>query len=93
MTVKYIVKFQLYHYNSGDGRNGFYWHEESFNNVDDAQKFADKVKKMAKDQRPYNYESTPEESHAVSEFASHYCWDGWVQSLGGIYQVTEEKLE
>jgi hypothetical protein len=93
MTVTYIVKFQLYHYNSGNARNGFYMHEESFKELKEAQAFADIVKFHAIDRK--NVEDSDEkekELRAANEFARRYCWDGYVQSYNGIYKVTEEKL-
>lgn len=80
MKTTYEVRFILYHYNSGDGRNGHYPHSESFGNVEEAKWFRDKLNLML---------STKE---STREFASEYCWDGFLERIDGIYEITEKKL-
>lgn len=80
MKITYEVRFTLYHYNSGDGRNGNYSHRESFTNQSEATAFRDKLAGWLS-----NKEST-------SEFASEYCWGGYLEKVDGIYEITEKKL-
>lgn len=80
MEIYYEVRFTLYHYNSGDGRNGNYRHEEKFLDLAAANAFKDKLTGWL-----YNKEST-------SEFAGDYCWDGYLVRVNGVYEITEKKL-
>lgn len=80
MKTYYEVRFTLYHYNSGDGRNGNYSHHNTFQNLTEANSFRDKLVRWLS-----NKEST-------SEFASEYCWDGYLVSVDGVYEITEKKL-
>jgi len=80
MTTTYEVRFVLYHYNSGDGRNGNYKHAEKFKAQEEAVAFRDKLKQML-----VTKEST-------SEFASQYCWDGYLVAVEGVFEITEKPL-
>jgi hypothetical protein len=81
MKITYVVRFNLYHYNSGKGDNGNYAHKESFTNLTEANSFADKLKTWLKT------------DESTSKFASEYCWDGYLVSVDGIYEITEKKVQ
>lgn len=80
MKTTYEVRFNLYHYNSGDGRNGNYPHAESFKTLEEATACYNKLREWL---------ANKEDTH---EFASLYCWDGFLERVDGIYEITEKKL-
>lgn len=80
MTIKYQVKFTLYHYNSGDGRNGSYAHDATFTNADEAFAFEQKLRDMLA------------KNKSTSEFAQQYCWDGYLTQVWGVYEIVERKI-
>lgn len=77
--TKYQVRFTLYHYNSGDGRNGRHGHHENFTNVTEALSFRDRLVNMLAE-------------GGTSEFARQYCWDGCLEAVDGVFEVTERKV-
>lgn len=80
MIINYIVKFNLYHYNSGDGHNGYFTHEKKFNNYENAILFYNHLKWWILGKRE------------TSDFAKNYCWDGFLSSINGLYKITTEKI-
>lgn len=78
--TKYQVRFKIYHYNNGDGRNGEYIHHKDFKTKVEALFFEKHLLDML-----LNKEST-------RDFAKDFCWDGFLKSIIGIYSISETKI-
>ena len=76
--IYYEVRFIIYHYNSGDGRNGNYEHCETFHELDQAKDHKRKLQKLLQD-------------GDSGEYCSQFCWDGHLVRVEGIWKITEEQ--
>jgi hypothetical protein len=80
---KYEVRFRVYQYNTGRGDNGLYDRSEKFDTVDEANQFAEKIKRLA---------SNSGGKHS-RDFASQYVDDGFISRYVGIYEIIERKMD
>lgn len=71
---KYEVRFVVYQYNGGHRH-----HKESFDTLEEAQKFHDSVIEILKNGK-------------TNHFAREYVSDGYLTEVTGIYEVTEVQL-
>ena len=86
MKTTYEVRFVCHQYNSGKADNGYYPFSEEFPTLEEAQKFADKIKALSRKNSEGN------RSDRSADFATQYVWGGFVECLDGIYRVQEERI-
>lgn len=86
---KYTVEFKYYQYNSGMGDNGTYTHTESFEDLEKAKEFKEKIDEA------YDYMDEYENEHY--KWYSEYIQDinpygGPIRSKGKIFEITKTEI-
>ena len=79
--TRYEVVFRIYQYNSGRSDNGVRQHTESFFSKESATEFRNKLQAML------------DEKQSTEEFASSFCWSGYLVSVNGIYEATRRRVD
>lgn len=78
--MHYEVRFIAYERNGGGNiKNGNIHFVETFTSYEAAEEFYDKL-----DQAKKNGDT--------NRLWMHYVWDGFLESVDGIYKITEEKV-
>jgi len=92
----YLVRFKLYHYNSGSADNGVYEHTIKTMRLSRAKKLASEIEQLSYPRIPYiTLEDVSGQLHfmASSNFAGKFCWDGYIKGLVGVYEVRPLEIE
>lgn len=93
MSEHFEVRFVCYQYDCG-GRGSNGWHKvmKKFTDLENAKKFAAKIKNLSIGNLIFDKEIQKRISRS-SNFAKQYVYDGYVQKMVGLFKITEEKIE
>lgn len=93
---EFIVRFKLYHYNTGAGDNGFYKSEQTFDTLEKARLFKKRLDGYLGHVAEYVDRDEETFDSEYRNFVEKYIDDGYLDSVENsiIHRVTtEEKID
>lgn len=87
----YQVEFPYYQYNSGCADNGIYTGKESFEDVESAEEFKEKIDKAAAAYKKKDFDS--EHYRWGTGIVSDMCYGGFIDGYAKIFKITKETVQ